>query len=275
MSDGIDMDGALEALSANLPDEAESVVQESEPVVEDNQPVASEAEAESFTGFDPSTLPEDMQAVYRSMQGDYTRKTQEIAELRRGFESFSEAGVDPDVALQAVGFLQELNTNPDFALQVAEEIRRNAGTTDVSQPTDAVTSEIVDPNYEGLPPQLASELQEMRAFRDEMLSMQAQQESLAELEAMENTIRTTNPQYSDDDLEAIYSLAYSTDGNLMAAQEVYAGIQQRLLGGYLKSKEVPMGATPAPAAPSSVPGRSFANLEEAHKAAMEALRNIS
>jgi len=276
MSDGIDMDGALEALSANLPDEA-PVVEASvsdEAVVEDN-PVSADAEAESFTGFDPNTLPEDMQAVYRSMQGDYTRKTQEIAELRRQYESFSEAGVDPDVALQAVGFLQELNTNPEFAMQVAEQLQQTSGTPNVSQTIEEFASENVDNSYEGLPPQLAEELKEMRAFREEMLTMQAQQESLAELEAMENTIKTTNPHYTDDDMEAIYSLAYAHDGDLMAAQEAYATIQQRLLGSYLQSKQVPHGATPAPAAPSSVPGKSFASLDDAHKAALEVLRNIS
>ena len=79
MSDGIDMDGALEALSAQLPDDnLGTVTDEVDSVVEDNQ-----HDVESFTGFDPSLLPEDMQAVYRSMQGDYTRKTQEVADLRR------------------------------------------------------------------------------------------------------------------------------------------------------------------------------------------------
>jgi DNA repair exonuclease SbcCD ATPase subunit len=209
------------------------------------------------------------------MQGDYTRKTQEIAELRRQYESFSEAGVDPDVALQAVGFLQELNTNPEFAMQVAEQLQQTSGTPNVSQTIEEFTSENVDNSYEGLPPQLAEELKEMRAFREEMLTMQAQQESLAELEAMENTIKTTNPHYTDDDMEAIYSLAYAHDGDLMAAQEAYATIQQRLLGSYLESKQVPHGATPAPAAPSSVPGKSFASLDDAHKAALEVLRNIS
>jgi hypothetical protein len=243
MSDGIDMDGALEALSSELPDE-NSVIEDSagvENVVEDNQP-----EVESFTGFDPSTLPEDMQAVYRSMQGDYTRKTQEIAELRRQYESFSEAGVDADTALQADGSQPVIDETPDN-----------------------------NNSYEGLPPQLAAELEQMRAFREEMMQMQVQQETMAELEAMENTIRTSNPHYSDDDVEAIYSLAYSTDGDLMAAQELYAGIQQRMLQGYLSSKDVPHGATPAPSAPSSVPHRDFSNLDDAHKAAMEAIRNIS
>lgn len=269
---GIDMDGALEALSAELPDEMpeDSAPAVDEAMVEDNQ-----IESESFTGFDPSVLPEDMQAVYKSMQADYTRKTQEIAELRRSYEAFSEAEVDPEVALQAVGFLQELNTNPEFAMQIAAQIQQNVGAPGVSQPDIETTSENNDVSYEGLPPQLAAELEEMRAFREEMLAMQAQQESLEELEIMENTIKTSNPHYTDSDMEAIYSLAYAHDGDLMAAAEQYHVLQQRLLGSYLQSKQVPHGATPAPTTPSSMPTPDFKNLEDAHKAAMEAIRNIS
>lgn len=270
MSDGIDMDGAMEALSEHLPEEdfGDAGVQES--YQEDNQ-----AEPESFTGFDPSTLPEDMQAVYRSMQGDYTRKTQEIAELRRQYESFSDAGVDPNTALQAVEFLQQLNTDPAFATYVADQIQQNAGVLDDSQGYEYEdTSDYVE-GYENLPPALAQELEEMRQFRSEMMEQQAYQESLEDLEAMENTIRVSNPHYTDEDMEAIYSLAYATDGDLFAAQDTYNQIQQRLLGGYLQSKQVPHGATPAPNAPSSVPSPGFTNLEDAHKAAMEVVRNIS
>lgn len=269
MSD-IDMEGALDALRSELPDTvAEPSV--SDQVVEDNQ-----FDAEPFTSFDPNTLPEDMQAVYRSMQGDYTRKTQEIAELRRTYEAFSETGVDPNDAVEAVHLWQRMFNDPEFASEVAhglqnrlEEMGYNQRTMPVETPT--VNTE----SFEGLPPQLAQELAEMRQFREEMVAHQAHQETLAELEAVESTIRTTHPHYTDDDIDAIYSLAYATDGDLMAAQEQYAAIQQRLLGNYLQSKTVPHGATPAPSIPSSVPAREFGSLDEAHKAAMEALRQLS
>lgn len=270
----IDMEGAIEALAAELPDNsmeaAEVASPDVEAVVEDNQ----SEEAEPFTGFDPEILPEDMQKVYKSMQADYTRKTQEIAELRRQYESFSDAGVDADAALQAVGFLEQLNTDPDFALQVADYIRQSMGTTDDSQRVEESTPSNID-SYEGIPPELAREIEEMRQFREEMLQTQAQQQQMAELEAAEQTIKTANPNYTDDDMEAIYSLAYAHQGDLLAAQQAYHRIQQNLLGSYLKAKDVPHGATPAPSAPSSVPGRSFESLDDAHKAAMEAIRNAS
>lgn len=268
MSD-IDMDGALEALTSELPDEA-AVVDSDQGFVEDNPDV------ESFTGFDPNVLPEDMQAVYRSMQGDYTRKTQELAEIRRDYESFSEMGVDPNDAIEAVQLWQRVHEDPEFAMQIAQGLQNRLEQMGYNQQQNfEYTPEVNSDSLEGISPVLMQELEEMRAFRMEMLEQQAYQETLSELEAVENTIRTTHPDYSDDDIEAIYSLAYATNGDLMAAQEQYAGIQQRLLGNYLQAKTVPVGATPAPNVPSSIPNREFSNLDEAHKAAMEALRHIS
>ena len=70
-------------------------------------------------------------------------------------------------------------------------------------------------------------------------------------------------------------MAYAHDGDLMAAAEQYHALQQRMLGSYLQSKQVPHGATPAPNAPSSMPHQGFKNVDEAHKAALEAVRNMS
>jgi hypothetical protein len=270
MSD-IDMGGALDALTAELPDAGgfEPVVSE-EIIVEDNQP----SEVESFTSFDPTVLPEDMQAVYKSMQADYTRKTQEIADKRREYDAFSEAGVDPNEALEAASLWQRMNTEPDFALSISKEIQNRL--EELGYANEPIAETIpVDSSYEGLPPEVAKELQEMRHFREDMMQQQEQQQIFQEIEAAEQTIRTINPDYTDDDMDAIYSLAYSTQGDLMKAQEAYHKIQQNLLGSYLQAKTVPHGATPAPSLPSSSPERSFGNLDEAHKAAMEALRNIN
>ena len=271
MSD-IDMEGAMDALTTELPEEysGNDVVLSDEISVEDNPPV----EAESFTGFDPSVLPEDMQVVYKSMQADYTRKTQEIADKRREYEAFSAAGIDPNEALEAANLWQRMNTEPDFAMSISQEIQNRLEELGYADKPEIVDVP-VDNSYEGLPPAIAQELQEMRNFREEMLQQQEQQQIFQEIEAAEQTIRTMNPDYSDNDMDAIYSLAYSTQGDLMKAQEAYHSIQQNLLGSYLQAKTVPHGATPAPGGPSNVPMKSFSTLDEAHKAAMERVRNIS
>ena len=262
-----DLDGATEALAGELPVE-EAGGFESDGMVEDN-PVE-----ESFTGFDPTSLPEDLQSVYRSMQADYTRKTQEVAELRRVNESFSELGVDPNEAVNIVDFFRRLENDPQIANEFVSRVQSYW-----EQPSDTNAPQFgdtpVDESYENLPPALAQELQSMREFRDEMMFQQEQSQIMSELESVENQIRLANPQYSDQDIEAIYSLAYSTDGDLQAAADQYHGIQQRLLGNYLQSKQVPQGATPVPTGPNSTPMSGFKNLDDAHKAAMEVVRNIS
>ena len=273
MSD-IDIAGAMSAMQEELPDSYDGSSS-----VSDESVVGDQPEGESFTGFNPSDLPEDLQAVYRSMQGDYTRKTQEIAELRRNYEqydAFSESGVDPNYALQAADFYRKLDTDPQFAQQVVDNIQRNLGNVGVEQQSigdapynDSVNSE----GYDSLPPVLQQELAEMREFRSDMLFQQEQAETIAGLEYVEQEIRLSNPHYTDDDLSSIYDLAYSTDGDLSAAADAYHNIQQRVMSGYLQSKQVPMGAQSIPTGPSSIPPRQFSSLDDAHKAAMEAVRN--
>lgn len=264
------MDGALEALTAELPDEmSEASEAVDEAIVEDNQ-----VESESFTKFDPSILPDDLQQVYKSMQADYTRKTQEIAEMRRQAETFSELGVDPSQAVGVVELFQRLQSDPQFATEFVSDMQRQLEQAGYAN-APVVEETPVDSSYENLPPELASELQEMRRFREEMAVREQQMEIEAQLEAVEQQIRVANPQYSDDDMDAIYNLAYSTDGDLMAAQERYHEIQQRLLGNYLQAKQVPEGMTPVSTGPASSALRDFKSLDEAHKAAMEVVRNIS
>ena len=154
MSD-VDISGAVEALQSELPDSMDAPTSLDESVVED-QPAG---DVESFTGFNPNDLPEDLQSVYRSMQGDYTRKTQEIAELRRNYEqydAFSESGVDPNYALQAADFYRKLDTDPKFAKQVVDNIQRNLGNFGVEQ-QDVIGDAPYESNVEGydsLPPML-------------------------------------------------------------------------------------------------------------------------
>ena len=49
----------------------------------------ADAQETTFTNVKPDELPEELQGIYKSLQGDYTRKTQEIAEQRRRAEQAS------------------------------------------------------------------------------------------------------------------------------------------------------------------------------------------
>lgn len=77
---------ADEQLNNEQPEQVEEVQEETPKEVETEatEPAeTTEDKVESFTKFNPNELPEELKAVYKSMQADYTRKTQEIAELQR------------------------------------------------------------------------------------------------------------------------------------------------------------------------------------------------
>lgn len=77
------------------PDEAEEEAEEDEPEKEESEeePKAEKEEPEDsepkFTEkVNPDELPPELQTVYKQMQGDYTRKTQEIAGLKREAQQY-------------------------------------------------------------------------------------------------------------------------------------------------------------------------------------------
>lgn len=103
--------------------------------VTDAPPVSGEGASESFTDVS-GDLPPELEARYKSMQADYTRKTQEIAELRREAEAATEffnalsdeemrddalrqlaEYVGPETLAAAAGFevADEDNLEPDFS----------------------------------------------------------------------------------------------------------------------------------------------------------------
>lgn len=49
---------------------------------------------ESFSTIDPKTLPPEMQAIYKNLQSDFTKKTQSIAETRKKAEAFEKLSSD-------------------------------------------------------------------------------------------------------------------------------------------------------------------------------------
>lgn len=68
----------------------EEVSEEVEEVEDTSQDQVEETESndeESFTKVNPEELPEELKGIYKSLQADYTRKTQEIAKQRKASDS--------------------------------------------------------------------------------------------------------------------------------------------------------------------------------------------
>ncbi len=92
------LDEAFEQADANLNkedsnEEVSEVEETKETEPEESQEAEDNSESEekpeskdsddSFTKFNPEELPEELKGVYKSLQADYTRKTQEAAKIRK------------------------------------------------------------------------------------------------------------------------------------------------------------------------------------------------
>lgn len=223
----------------------------------------SPAEPEGFTDYNAAldALPDEARVIVEhrlnQMQGDYTRKTQELAEQRREAE-------------QAIQFVQELETNPSFALQVHNEIAQALESVGWS-PEEAqqeATRQVVeatseDEGVEGVDSDdpLVRELNELKTWRAEQEARQLQLEMENEFDRMDVEVRQANPEFSEDDWSHVYALAYATGGDLNAAAGAYKQETERIIGNYISKKTgVTTPANPSTGASAQQPPEQFEDL---------------
>lgn len=317
---GIDARGAAEAIDAagglsnlmenqgqdagtpSTPESTETHQQLRDPVSgrwikpgEETMQTATPAE-ENFSNVDPNQLPPELQAIYKSLQGDYTRKTQELAEQRKLYEQFggpdqiSEAmrlhqslqnpAYWPQLYSELVAGMEQLGMSPAEAQQAVDE--QLGQTQGVGQQTNLLD----DPDLAPIKQMFDSMQGELATLRNDLNSRaQAEKQErlelaiLGEMQRQENLIRQMNPGYTDEDIGAIYELSSYHQGDLLQAQQRYEDIATNRLTRFLQQKEQAVGNTgvgPVVGGQtiSSQPQTYGGDLNEAHKAAMERLRQI-
>lgn len=221
---------------------------------------------DSFTGIDPQSLPDALQPIYKSMQADYTRSKQGISEEARAYEALNEYG-GAEAALEAVQFAQALSTDPNYALQVHEQLTEAltaAGLTPAQasaeaerQIEEAAAPVAYDDDEYGADNPLVQKLSSVEQELQSIKQWRAQEEERAihismerEVNRQEAEILNKHPEWAnEEDLEAVYALAYSTGGNLIAAAEQYKQLQDRMMENWINQKsQVPAGLAPTPSA---------------------------
>lgn len=234
---------------------------------EPTEPVVETTQAdEPFTNIDPNALPDDLKQIYKSMQGDFTRKTQEIAEWRKLGQAYE--GMTPEQAQQALEFTHRLQTDPQFAQEVYQGLGQALNTELDQGPTepDYDEQEWDDPRDKVI--------DELLEWKNQQMEQQAYNERLNELMRQEQTIRQQHPEYTDDDLESIAALAHSYEADLIKATDAYEALRQRLISGYASTKaQVPRGE-PASTQTGQLPPEPAKTLDEAYKMAMEHIANL-
>lgn len=224
--------------------------------------------------------------AYKSLQGDYTRKTQELAERAKQFE-----GLDPASAREAAEFVQLLQTDRNFAESIHAELSsalQKEGLTkaeasrEATRQLDATSVDWEELGIDASNP-LARTIDDLQRSNAELTSWREQQirdnqrdAMIRDIERQDQAIRHSNPDYAEGDFDTIYKVAAAMDGDLIAAEQYYRGLKDRILGDYVESKtRVAQGAGPvvATATHSEAP-RVFASTDEAHPEAVERLRQL-
>ncbi len=247
------------------------------------QPTEDSPTIDSFTGLDPNALPDEVRPFYDSMLADYRRKTQEVAEQRKSFESLEEYG-GVDAAREAVEFVTALSTDPTYALQVHEQLTealteagltpREAAAVASQQINEAVTQAPpapeddydefgTDPAIQRELSEIKTQLQQEREWREQQEEQQLQANLIAEIDRMHAQVQTSHPDWGDQDLDYVYRLAYSTGGDLIAAAEAYQGLRDGILGSYVTQKAtVPTGVAPISGSGSAEQPQKFTDLND-------------
>lgn len=224
------------------------------------------------------------------MQGDYTRKTQEIAPVRQLQE---ELGLDQDGLRQAaelysalqdpqqlVSFYNELTSaleanglSPAQAAQAATETIQGA-----TQPgEDPALMDPEERRLAELEARLAS-FEKQQVDADAQRQREAQQMAfVAEMNRQESLVRETYPNWTQEDIDQVYASSNGGNISLMEAASNLAAYTASKVSRILEGK----GAVAAGAAhtqlPPAVAGttrpQGFGDdLDAAHRAALEAAR---
>lgn len=214
-------------------------------------------EQDSFTGIDPNSLPPELLPVYKSMQADYTRGKQGLSEQAQQYAALEEYG-GPQAALEAAQFATALATDPQYALQVHEQLStalqeagltpreaaqeasaqmaQAAGQAPVDEPDDYSFGEEPDSRLVQQLSQVQQELDAMKEWRENQEEIAMHQALEAEMDHQERRIFQRHPDWTDFDRDNLYNLAYSTGGNLEAAADVWENTRKALIEQYVEAK---------------------------------------
>jgi hypothetical protein len=244
---------------------------------------------EAFTpskDIDLSGLSDDQRAYLeareREMQAHFTQRTQELAAERQQ-------------AQEAIQFINELNSNPDFAVQVVDTLSQQLQAAGYSpaqaqmhaqaQANQMAGQQLAQPggNDYGFgeddgfqdDPYLA-EIQELRARQaqvDQYLGQMQEAQRVAQLEAQLNNaaayVQSQNPNFTDQDMSRVVNMSYAYGGDLVRAAEEYKAIRDNAVQGWIEQKgsvttpaPVPAG-TAAQSAPEPFKGLDDPRLEAA------------
>lgn len=265
-----------------------------------SEPVGEQPAPDTFDGgqFNPDELPPELRPAWRQLQAAFTRKTQELAEVRKQYDALG--GLE--VVQQAVELYHRIADPAEWpalhaelsqameaygltpAEAAAEATRQMEEAANAQQGPDLSALE-QDPELAPLAAIIREQQQKLAQF-EQMLSEREQAEEaerlhmalVGELTRQENAIRQARPDYSDEDIDAIYRLSSFYNGNLIEAQHAYEDIVAKRIERYVSAKESAATETASQTLPgagvTSVQEKLPETLEEAEAWALEHVRGL-
>lgn len=279
------------AAAAALPPDPGTTPTDATPEGQATQETAT-APADSFSKLDPNALPPELRPYYESMQGDYTRKTQEAAPFR---SIATDTGLGPDELRQAAELyaaLQDPQQLVQFHGELSAALQANgltpaeasaAATQHIAEtqqrPLDTQQGWSDDPEeqrLQALEQRLAGFEQSQRAQQEQVQREQMQMALVSEMNRQEGVVRESHPDWNQSDIDAVYELSAFYGGSLIDASsrydEVVSDRVARILNGKGAVASNPANAPLAPPVPGVTRPQTFDSLEDAHKAAMAAVK---
>lgn len=291
-------DAAQEDLAAEgttqppVPPEADVPAQVAEETSNQEPPATADQQmqdaVDSFTNIDPATLSPELQAIYRNMQSHFTKATQEVAPFR---ELASEYGVSAEEMRQAVDFVGRIQSDPAYTQQVYStlgEYLQSIGLRSPQAAPAAAADNEPDPYDDGgFDPavdspadtqgrEVGTALEQRLAMLENELATQQQTMYMRDLattiKQQEFAVRESRPDWKDGDIQRVYELAPSYDGDLTKAADAYDAWRTDILQGYLEGKAAaPSNGTPAAASTGTEAPTPPATIRDASMRAEEAL----
>jgi hypothetical protein len=219
-----------------------------------------------LNGVEDPVARERIETAYKSFQGDYTRSKQAIAPYAR----LAEAGIDPSRVQQSLEFVQALETDPNFVVQVhgylSEQLQAAGYSPAEADAAAAGQMGLEDDgdgsiDYESLERSpLGQRLAQIEEWAAEQEQQRYEMALAGEIQRAEMALRQQNDWITDSDMERVYELAFAHGGDLHAAFGAYTDWRDNVLSGYMQAKD----ATPATLTAPNATGHSEVQAEAPH-----------
>lgn len=265
-----------------------------EPVVEDNTPAEPVVEdqdtdptIDGVLGEDPdlSELNPEARVIaeqrIKDMRADYTRKTTEIAQIRKMADEY--AGGDVELMQRSLEFTHRLQTDPEFRAALYQELHGQQGTPVPQAGVPEVDDDYLDDDDipSGVKSQM-SQLEQRLARFEQQAAQQAEEarqnhliaQATNDLDRQMSDIRKMNPDIKDHHVEQIYGYGHATGGDLFAAEQMWRDIRNEAQAELINSKNAIPDSIGAgrPSSNAETPAEPITTFEQASEGAAEFLR---